>query len=272
MKFAICNETWQNTPIETVCAAVKSHGYDGIEIAPFTLKDDPSDLTEADAQHVAKVASDAGLEVVGLHWLLVKPPGLHITTDDDAVRDRTTEFLKHLAHLCKAMGGRVMVFGSPKQRNLEPGVTYEHAFDRAAEVFRAVSETAGPLGVTLALEPLGPEEGDFMVTADETEKIIAAVDHPACRLHLDVKAMSTESDPIPQVIRDHADTLAHFHANDPNRRGPGTGKVTYEPIVSALHDASYDGFVSVEVFDYTPDADTIARDSIAYLRQVFAVA
>jgi len=269
MKFAICNETYQNQPFDQVCADVKACGYDGIEIAPFTLKDDPRDLTEQDAADVARTAGEAGLDVVGLHWLLVKPPGLHITTADDSVRTKTTDFLRHLAHLCKAMGGNVMVFGSPKQRNVGDGVAYEDAFKRAADVFREVSQTCGDLGVTLALEPLGPEEGNFMVTTAETVRLIEAVDHSACRLHLDVKAMSTESDPIDKVIRDHANHLAHFHANDPNRRGPGTGDVQYEPIVTALRDVKYAGYVSVEVFDYSPDAKTIARESIAYLKEQF---
>lgn len=270
MKFAICNETYGTRPLAEVCRDVKACGYDGLEIAPFTLKDDPRELTEAVAGRAAKIVRDHGLEVVGLHWLLVKPTGLHVTTADVAVRQRTIQFLQHLTRLCAAMGGPVMVFGSPKQRNIEPGTSYDEAFNRAAEVFRSVSETAGPLGVTLALEPLSPKEGNFLQTAAETVKLIRAVDHPSCRLHLDVKAMSSEPDPIEKIITDHAAHLAHFHANDPNLRGPGFGDVDFRPIAGALRKIGYEGYVSVEVFDYTPDAHTIASESLRYLKQAFS--
>lgn len=272
MKFAICNETYQNEALKAVCDDVAACGYEGLEIAPFTLKDDPSGLTEAEAKNVGDTVRAAGLEVVGLHWLLVKPDGLHLTTPDTAIRERTAAFACHLARLCAAMGGKVMVWGSPKQRNIDNNTTYDDAAKRAADVLRQVADAAGPLGVRIALEPLAPTETNFLQTAAETVRLIEQVNHPAVQLHLDVKAMSSEPTPIPQIIAENRGRTIHFHANDPNKRGPGAGEVDFVPIASALKDSGYDGYVSVEVFDYTPDARTIARESIAYLRQTFAAA
>lgn len=271
MKFAICNETWQGPEwtLDRVCERAAAHGYAGIEIAPFTLAENPALLTEADAEAMGRTARRHGLEIVGLHWLLVRPPGMSLTSADGAVRARTAEFGRHLARLCAAMGGTIMVWGSPKQRSLDEGVSWDETAARAAEVLRAIAETAGPLGVTLAIEPLARTETNFLNTAAETVKLLRLVDHPACRLHLDVKAMSDEGTPVPDIIRAHAADTAHFHANDPNLRGPGQGAVKYEPIVQALRETGYNGWVSVEVFDYTPDADTIAAESMAYLRKVF---
>ncbi len=269
MKFAICNETYRDWPLERVCADVAAAGYDGLEIAPFTLEEDPSRMTESQAARAGEVVRLAGLEVVGLHWLLVKPAGLHLTTSDAAMRGRTIAFLQHLARLGAAMGGRVMVFGSPKQRSIAPGDSYDDSFKRAAEACRAVCEVAGPLGVKLALEPLSPAETNFLTSASETVRLIEAVNHPACGLHLDVKAMAAEDDPIPDIIAAHGKHLMHFHANDPNLRGPGMGEVGFVPIARALRQSGYDDYVSVEVFDYRPDGATIARESIEYLWKVF---
>ncbi|MFT4641383.1 MAG: sugar phosphate isomerase/epimerase [Verrucomicrobiales bacterium] len=268
-KYALCNETYQGWTFEDTCAHVAKTGYGGIEIAPFTLKEDPRELTEADAEHHAQIAADAGLEVVGLHWLLVKPAWLHLTTPDALLRKDSVAFGQHLVRICAAMGGKIMVWGSPKQRNLEEGWDYDEAAKRAAETLHAISEVAGESGVTLAMEPLGRKETNFLTTAEETIRLIEQVDHPACRLHLDVKAMSDESKSIPDIIRDSRDHVVHFHANDPNLRGPGFGEVKFEPIAAALKEIDYSGYVSVEVFDYTPDPETIAIQSLDYLKRIF---
>ncbi len=272
MKFAICNETYQGWDFARTCDHISQTGYDGIEIAPFTLKENPFDLSEAEAEAFGKTARDAGLEVVGLHWLLVKPEGMHLTTNDGICRAKTDSFVSHLAELCAAMGGKVMVWGSPNQRNIEENWTYDEAFDRAAESLRSICERAGEVGVRIAMEPLSPKETNFLQTAEETIRLIKAVDHPACMLHLDVKAMSSEAKPMAQIIDESKDYTIHFHANDPNLRGPGFGEVDFVPIAEALKASGYDDYVSVEVFDYTPDPETIATESLAYLRRTFAEA
>jgi len=273
MKFGICNETYQNWTFEKTCEDIAACGYHGVEIAPFTLHEDPRKLTEKDAAALGAIARRAGLEVIGLHWLLVKPPGMNLTTDDAAVRKQTAEFGSHLARLCAAMGGKIMVWGSPKQRNIAEDQPYERAFANSVEVLRQVSDTCGKVGVTIAMEPLTPKETNYLTTAAETVKLINAVGHPNCRLHLDVKAMAgSEEDTLPEVILENRAYTVHFHANDVNLRGPGFGEIDFLPIAVALKDAGYKGYVSVEVFDYTPDPHTIAIKSIEYLKRTFKAA
>jgi sugar phosphate isomerase/epimerase len=125
-------------------------------------------------------------------------------------------------------------------------------------------------GVTLAIEPLAPVETDFINTAAQALALADRVDSPNCRLHLDVKAMSSESQPITEVVRAFADHMAHFHANDPNLQGPGFGDVDFVPIFQALRDINYEGWVSVEVFDYEPGIERLTRDSIDYMRRCVA--
>lgn len=272
MKFAICNEMFAGWDFDRVCGFIAECGYDGVEIAPFTFNDDPGMISENEATRIGDTARAAGLELTGMHWLLAQPTGLHITTPDDAVRQRSIKHAQHLSRLCATMGGRIMVWGSPKQRDVVEGDTHERAFDRAADAIRQVCAVAGPLGVTIALEPLGPDETTFMVFAEDTVKLMHAIDHPACRLHLDVKAMSQEHKPVAQVIRDNAEHMVYFHANDANLRGPGFGDTDFAPIAAALKDVGYDGTVSVEVFDYKPDPQTIARQSLDHLKDTFRAA
>ena len=262
MKFAICNETFQDWPFDKAFAFARQCGYAGIEFAPFTIHKNAYEIAADRRREIRQQAEDAGLEVVGLHWLLAFTEGYYLTSPEADVRDRTTRYLGELARMCRDLGGKVLVLGSPKQRNLLPGVTHDQALEYAAEVLRGAVPTLRDCGVVLAVEPLGPQEGDFLLTAESGIRLVQMVDSPCCRLHLDVKAMSTESKPIPQIIRDNGPLLKHFHANDPNRRGPGMGQVPLEPIFEALGEIDYRGWVSVEVFDYSPGIETLASESM----------
>lgn len=273
MKYAFCNEMFGDEPFEQAWPQCAELGYTGVEIAPFTLwkEDEHFDARSVPKfmrEKVRKTAADAGLDVVGLHWLLAKTEGFYLTTPDAAVRRATADYFKALAELCADLGGRVMVLGSPQQRNLLPGVGSNDAEAYAAEILREAMPTCQQLGVTIALEPLGPAEGDFMLTAESAINLIKLVDSPNCRLHLDVKAMSTEKHSIPVVIESSKDWLEHFHANDPNLLGPGMGEVGFGDILQTLHDVKYGGWVSVEVFKYEPSPLEIARQSIEYLKKI----
>jgi sugar phosphate isomerase/epimerase len=270
LRFAICNERFEGWPWERVCEFARSLGYEGLEVAPFTLADGAEQLPPGRRADLRRSAESRGIEVLGLHWLLVKPPGLYITHPDPAVRRRTADYFVQLVDLCADLGGKVMVIGSPKQRSLQPGVTRDLALAYAREVFQPSLDPAARRGVTLAFEPLGPAETDFVNTVAEAVDLVNKVGHPAFRLNLDVKAMSSEPQPIAAVIRSAKGYVAHVQVNDPNLLGPGMGDVRYEPIVAALREIGYDGWLSVEAFDFKAGAERIARESIAYLRRVTA--
>lgn len=268
-KFAICNETFGEQPWEEVCRFVAETGYDGIELAPFTFAPSVEELGPEARRGIARTARDAGLEVVGLHWLLVSPPGLHINSPDPELRRRTAEYLRALVHFCGDVGGRVMIFGSPKQRWVEEGTPREQAWEWTAEAYRSVMPDAAARGVTLCMEALPPPESNFIETAAEAAQMVGSVDHPNFRLMLDVKSMCAEERPVPDIIREFCPLVEHFHANDANRRGPGFGDTDFRSIAAALGECGYRGYVSVEVFDYTPDPQTIARESLRTLRDAF---
>ncbi len=268
IRFGICNELFEGRDLAEMCRTVKALGFDGLEIAPFTLAPNINDVSPSRRREVRAIVEDAGLATIGLHWLLARTEGFYLTTPDPEVRRRTADYLLALAEATRDLGGTLMVLGSPKQRDLLPGVTQEAASDHAVEVFGAILPRLADLGVDLCLEPLAPTETDFLNTCAQAEALIARVGHPNLKLHMDVKAQSAEvGRTVPDLIRAHAPRAGHFHAQDTNLRGPGMGAVDFGPILASLVASGYDRWVSVEVFDFTPGAEETARRSIDCLKR-----
>lgn len=267
MRYAICNETFEGWEHARICGYIRSLGYEGLEIAPFTLAGRITEVTSERRRELRDQAAAEGVEILGLHWLLARTTGLMLTSPDESTRRVTAAYIVELARACADLGGEILVFGSPAQRRIPAGANREQAAAWAVETFQLAADGIAECGVKLCLEPLSPPEADFINTAAEGEALLRRIDHPAFLLHLDVKAMSTEPLSTPEVIRAHAKKMYHFHANDPNRRGPGFGATDFVPIFQALKDVNYRGWVSVEVFDYSPDPETIARESLRYMRE-----
>lgn len=266
MKFAICQEMFVDWEWERQCRFIAEVGYTGIEVAPFTLASRISEVSAERRRTMRQQAEDNGLQIIGLHWLLAKTEGLHLTTADAAVRKATAAYLVELANACADFGGDVLVFGSPPQRNVEEGMSREQAYANAAEVFREALPAFGECGVRLCMEPLTSRETDFVNTCADAMELIGMIDSPNICLHQDVKAMlGAESESVPTLIERHAGDVGHFHVNDTNLLGPGMGETDFTPIFESLLKVKYDGWVSVEVFDYEPGCEMIARDSFDYM-------
>ncbi len=270
IRFGICNELFVDQELPEICTFVKSLGYDGLELAPFTLAPTITELSSERRAEVRRIIADAGLETIGLHWLLAKTNGLHLTSTDAGVRQRTADYLKALAEASRDLGGTLMVLGSPDQRNLPEGVSYEQGVDYALDVLGQVTTTLDAAEVDLCFEPLSPKETDFVNTCAQTVALLDQLGHPRVKLHMDVKAQSAEPNrTVPELIGQFASRTGHFHANDVNLRGPGMGAIDFDPILKALVASPYDGWVSVEVFDFEPGAQATAQQSIACLRSAF---
>ena len=270
MKYAICNETFQGWDWARTCRTVAELGYNGIEIAPFTLMHNATLPKSSERELLKDQARAYGLEVVGLHWLLVQPQGLSLTSNDEETRDITAGYLELLADFCADMGGKVMVLGSPVQRRLPQGNEEQAkkiAQDRLAVGLERCLKRVEIHGITVCLEPLPKPEADFIITLAEAVEMIQRIEHQNLKTIFDVKSASSEDKPFANLLQEYAPFLAHVHANDANRRGPGFGKTDFVPIFNALHEIDYQGYVSVEVFDYTPDPVTIARQSLRYLKE-----
>ena len=263
--FALCNELFQGWPLERVAALAAEVGYEGLELAPFTLTDDVRHLGPAERQGIRRAVETAGLRVAGLHWLLAHTQGLQLNDPDPAVRERTAQVLLALVDLCADLGGQALAFGSPQQRSLRPGWSRAQATASAVEIFHRCGERAQACGVVFCLEPLTPQETDVMASTAEAMAMVRQVGHPGLQMMADTRAMSTEALPIPEAIRQAAPWIRHVHLNDPNRLGPGMGDLDFGPILRALREVGYTGWLSVEPFDPSPGPERIARESLAYL-------
>ena len=270
MKFGICNEIFQGWKIEDTFAYAAKAGYDAVEVAPFTLAKYVTEIPTAERQRIRHAAQHAGIAISGIHWVLVQAEGMYLTHSDAEIRHRTGKYFCDLVDFCADLGGQVIVVGSPKQRNIMEGVTKEQAWEWATNVFRDAVARAEQQGVTICFEPLAPSETNFINTAAEGIQFVQQLQSPHFKIILDVKAMTSEAKPIPQIIRESWPHFGYFHANDANLKGPGFGDVDFKPIAAALKEVGYQGYVSVEVFKFEEGPEVIATKSIEYLKRVFA--
>lgn len=284
-RFAFCNEGFQVQDPAAICQLLKGLGYAGVELAPFTMRKDKtrkltaSNLLQQTAEQAARWVEAAGennLEIVGLHWLGVEADIVHFTSTDVEVQTATEEYMEALVELCKSMGGSVLVLGSPKQRAKPMDISKPQAVDVLRCHLQEAGKIAARRGVQIALEPLGTDETDIINSCAEAVGLINRVNSPAVGLHLDVKAICAEfndeerAEGVPTVIGSFGNRALHFHANDRNRRGPGLGDTDFAPIFSALKKSGYGGWVSVEAFEFAPDAETVAKSSIDYMKRCLA--
>lgn len=275
MKFALCNEVLQPLSFAQQCKLAADLGYDGLEVAPFTLAADPMQLTDADAARFRQAAADHGLQVFGLHWLLVAPTGLSIVSADAQVRRATVAVMTRLVELCQALGGSYLVHGSPRQRSVPEGSTREQAWERARECLAQAGAAAASAGLVYCLEPLSPRETDLFNTVAEAARMVDEIARPALRTMIDCSAAGqAEAEPVSALMERWMPTgkVGHVQVNDPNRRGPGQGAMEFGPILDVLRRMEqaghFPGIVGVEPFDYVPDGPGCAAHSIGYLRGV----
>ncbi len=273
MKLALCNEVLRPLAWAAQCDAAARMGYEALEIAPFTLTDDPFTLSDAEAGGVRGTALAHGLTVCSLHWLLVKPDGLSLVTDDVALRRRTLDLLRRLIDFAAACGAGVLVHGSPKQRSPASGQSVADATQRFEAALADLAPHAAAAGVVYCLEPLAPFETSVINTVAEAAALIDRIGSPAVRTMLDVSAAShSEHEPVHDVLRRFLASghIAHVQLNDKNRRGPGQGTTDQRAVLGVLKAMRYPGWMAVEPFEYVPDGPACAEASARHVRELWA--
>lgn len=268
MRIALCNEVIAGLDFAGQARLAARLGYAGLEVAPFTLDAEaPHLLPAARRAELRRIAEGEGAPITSLHWLLVAPAGLSITSGDPALRVRTLDVMQRLVGLAADLGATLLVHGSPKQRV----VVAEGDAGRAEEAMSQAAAWAAAHGLTYCLEPLDSGQTNWACTVAEAVDIVARIGSPGLKTMLDVSAAGNgEAEPVEALLRRFVPTaaIAHVHLNDRNRRGPGQGGDRFAPVLRALRETGYAGFCAVEPFDYHPDGPTAASRAIGYLQGV----
>jgi sugar phosphate isomerase/epimerase len=271
MEIALCNEVLRALSLQQQCDLAARLGYDSLELAPFTLAAEPHRLAAADRHAIRRCIEDAGLRVVGLHWLLVTPPGLSITSADPDIRALTLEVLEGMVTLCADLGGRVLVHGSPAQRQIGPGDDFAEARKRAVEAISLAAEHAAGADVIYCIEALPPASTNFVSTLQEAADLVRLIGNPALKTMIDTcAAAACETEPVSAVVERWVPTglIGHVQINDRTGLAPGQGGDDFAPVFRALARTGYDRAVSVEPFRYEPDGPTCAARAIGYVRGI----
>lgn len=270
-RHAICNEIYQGWEFAESCRHMRAAGYEGIEIAPFTLSGDPAAIPPAKRREYQDIIASEGLLFAGLHWLMVAPKGLHVTTPDESLRARSWQLIRDLVDLCADLGpGGVMVFGSPKQRETTGGATREEATRRYADGLAAVAPHAAARGVTILVEALPANQCDVVLSLAEAVSIVKEIDSPGVRTMFDTHNAVDETEPHAVLVDRYFDYIRHVHVNEIDGGHCGTADYDFGALLRVLRDRNYQGWVSLEAFKFEPGADRIASESLRHLEGVIA--
>lgn len=267
-RYAMCNEAFEGQPFASVCKTLCSLGYEGIEIAPFTLAPDPLDVTPAQRAEYKRIIAGEGLQCVGLHWLLVTPKPIHVTTPDAKLRTESWAYVRNLVDLCSDLGDNgVMVFGSPKQRSSTGGLTPAEATKNFIDGMASIADHAQSRGVTLLMEALPKSQSDIVTTLEAAAGVVHAIHHPAVRTMFDTHNAEDETDPHSAAIERYFDLIRHVHVNEMDGKHPGTGDYDFVSVFKTLKRLNYQGWVSLEAFDFSFGGERIASETIEYLKR-----
>jgi D-psicose/D-tagatose/L-ribulose 3-epimerase len=265
-RYALCSEIVKEFSWAEQCRIIGDAGYDGVEIAPFTLvREGVEEITAAVRRDMVNQMKDSGIVCAGLHWLFVPPPqGLHFTTPDQSLRQRSVDYLDRLIDFCGDMGGEVMVFGSPAQRATSGGLSISEAMNYFSEGLSKVAGHANDRNVHILIESLPRSQTDVVNTLADAMTLVKKIDHPNISTMFDYHNTEDETEPLPGLIEKYIGYIRHVHVQnmDGTLIKPGLVPEGIIEILRTLKRARYDKWISTEVFDFTPGGRYIVEESM----------
>ncbi|HUV07891.1 MAG TPA: sugar phosphate isomerase/epimerase family protein [Spirochaetia bacterium] len=275
MKFSLCNELYKERTIFEVIESVARLGYDGLEVAPFTLTEDIPAFPLRKQREIARCAAENGIEVLGLHWLLSYPEGLHVVSRDDKVRRKTRDYFLKFIEIAVNTGGTLLTLGSPGQRSFGEGDTQGEALKRLTDFLSGLLPDLESNRVTVCLEPLEAELTNLLNRTQEACGVADSLGSSSIGITLDAHFMRWEKEHFGTSEREAfkiaGPRLRHLHIQDDNSRAPGTGNADFSEYVQGVRDINWEGFISMETFasEEGEEGEDIAKAGIAFFKENF---
>jgi sugar phosphate isomerase/epimerase len=270
-RHSMCNEAFEKRAFAETVKAIRRAGYAGIEIAPFTLAESPADISSVARREYRGVMASEGLTFAGLHWLMVSPQGLHVTTPDRVLRQKSWDHIRRLIDLSADLGpNSVMVFGSPQQRSSTGGLSREQATRHFTDGLASIAPHAESRAVTVLVEALPIAQSDVVQSLAEAAGIVLQIASPAIRTMFDVHNAIDEAEPHAALVDRYFDLIRHVHVNEFDGRHCGTGAYDFGPVFEVLARRGYEGWISLEAFDLSYGGERIAAESLLHLKSVIA--
>jgi sugar phosphate isomerase/epimerase len=250
---------WDDLP--AACRRAAELGFDAIELfAPSADAVEPRRLKQLLVDHrltLAAVGTGAG-------WVRHK---LTLTQSDAAARQKARDFIKSIIALGGPLGAPAII-GSMQGRHSSDGVSEQAARAWLSEALEELGEFARQYAVPLVYEPLNRYETNLCNTIEQGAAICRSLSTRNVRLLADLFHMNIEEIDSPAALRAGGGLVGHVHFVDSNRRPAGCGHLDYPPIVAALREIGYAGYVSAEALPW-PDSESAARQTIDSYRKFF---
>jgi len=215
-----------------------------------------------------------GLAVVAFQALLFGTTNLHLFRGE--TERRALE--QHLLSVCETaatFGARALVFGSPKNRFIDPAfIERDAAFELAREFFGRLGRAAADLGTTICLEPNPAAYGcNFLTTTAETAEFVASIASPGVKLNVDAGALVMNGEDPKLVLADRLALIGHVHASEPELVPVGSLPETaaaHRRLSETLRGIGYDGVVSIEMMRPQAEPFEVAvRRAIRFTREAY---
>jgi D-psicose/D-tagatose/L-ribulose 3-epimerase len=246
MKLAVSNIAWTAEEEPEVAAALQEMGVRYVEIAPTKIWDDPLSVTDAQIQEYKDFWAKHDIEIVAFQSMLFGRMDLTVF-DDEQTRQKTIDYLNTFIQLAGRIGAQVLVFGSPKNRQVK-NISQDEAWQIAKKFFGTLGHSAITNQTNLCIEPNAKEyECNFVTTAAEGLKLVEEVDNLGFELHLDAAIMSMEGDDPASSIQNAKQHLRHFHISAPMLQPIEEEKVDHQAFADALRSINYQHFASIEM-------------------------
>lgn len=177
----------------------------------------------------------------------------HFFTDADLVkRADAMANMKSLLSVCAKVGalGVVTPAAYGVHSNYLPPFESSRAVEQDQELLVAglkeLGEYAKSEGVKVLIEPLNRYEDHMLNTLEQAHTLCEKVDMESVKFMADLFHMGIEEQNSVTALKSTHSQLAHMHLADSNRFEPGQGHTDFAPIIDALEEINFEGYLALE--------------------------